>query len=178
MADSSSPLPQVRSVCVFCGSSNTTKPAYLDLATRFGAALGFFADRLEDRVANLRPGGRGKAERCPEAGEAKKGWKRARGVAACQNVDAVSEHERRDDGKDFANEGQQKRRSEAQPHAGAIQSANQSKQLRDGARQRRRDIGGWFRLRHCPAFTTRHLEQSLRAPLKVGEFSPQCRLIG
>jgi uncharacterized protein (TIGR00730 family) len=26
-------------VCVFCGSSNTTKPAYLDLATRFGAAL-------------------------------------------------------------------------------------------------------------------------------------------
>ncbi len=39
MADSSSPLPQVRSVCVFCGSSNTTKPAYLDLATRFGAAL-------------------------------------------------------------------------------------------------------------------------------------------
>lgn len=39
MADSSSPLPQVRSVCVFCGSSNTTKPAYLDLATRFGTAL-------------------------------------------------------------------------------------------------------------------------------------------
>jgi len=39
MADSSSPLPQVRSVCVYCGSSNTTKPEYLDLATRFGAAM-------------------------------------------------------------------------------------------------------------------------------------------
>ena len=39
MADSSSPLPQVRSVCVFCGSSNTTRPEYLDLATRFGAAM-------------------------------------------------------------------------------------------------------------------------------------------
>lgn len=31
--------PPVRSVCVYCGSSNTTKPEYLDLATRFGAAL-------------------------------------------------------------------------------------------------------------------------------------------
>jgi uncharacterized protein (TIGR00730 family) len=39
MADSSSPLPQMRSVCVYCGSSNTTKPEYLDLATRFGAGL-------------------------------------------------------------------------------------------------------------------------------------------
>jgi uncharacterized protein (TIGR00730 family) len=39
MDDSSSPLPQVRSVCVYCGSSNTTKPEYLDLATRFGAAM-------------------------------------------------------------------------------------------------------------------------------------------
>ena len=39
MDDSSSPPPQVRSVCVYCGSSNTTKPEYLDLATRFGAAM-------------------------------------------------------------------------------------------------------------------------------------------
>lgn len=39
MDDSSSPLPQVRSVCVYCGSSNTTKPEYLDLATRFGATM-------------------------------------------------------------------------------------------------------------------------------------------
>lgn len=39
MADSS-PLPRpLRSVCVYCGSSNTTKPEYLDLASRFGAAL-------------------------------------------------------------------------------------------------------------------------------------------
>jgi uncharacterized protein (TIGR00725 family) len=39
MADSSSLGPAVRSVCVYCGSSNTTKPEYLDLATRFGEAL-------------------------------------------------------------------------------------------------------------------------------------------
>jgi hypothetical protein len=39
MADSSSLGPAVRSVCVYCGSSNATKPEYLDLATRFGAAL-------------------------------------------------------------------------------------------------------------------------------------------
>jgi uncharacterized protein (TIGR00730 family) len=39
MADSSSLGPAVRSICVYCGSSNTTKDEYLDLATRFGAAL-------------------------------------------------------------------------------------------------------------------------------------------
>jgi uncharacterized protein (TIGR00730 family) len=39
MADSSTPGRALKSVCVYCGSSNTTKPAYLDLATRFGAAL-------------------------------------------------------------------------------------------------------------------------------------------
>jgi hypothetical protein len=39
MADSSPPGRPVRSVCVYCGSSDTTKPEYLDLATRFGAAL-------------------------------------------------------------------------------------------------------------------------------------------
>lgn len=37
MADSST--PRLRSVCVYCGSSETTRPEYLDLATRFGAAL-------------------------------------------------------------------------------------------------------------------------------------------
>lgn len=39
MADSSAPGAKVRSVCVYCGSSETTKPEYLDLATRFGTAL-------------------------------------------------------------------------------------------------------------------------------------------
>ncbi len=39
MADSSALGRQVRSVCVYCGSSETTKPEYLDLAARFGAAL-------------------------------------------------------------------------------------------------------------------------------------------
>lgn len=37
--DSSSPAAPIRSVCVYCGSSETTKPAYLDLASRFGAEL-------------------------------------------------------------------------------------------------------------------------------------------
>ena len=46
MADSSSMPPAVRSVCVYCGSSNTTKPAYLDLATRFGAELAARGMRL------------------------------------------------------------------------------------------------------------------------------------
>jgi uncharacterized protein (TIGR00730 family) len=39
MADSSTPGRALKSVCVYCGSSNTTKPEYLDLAARFGAAL-------------------------------------------------------------------------------------------------------------------------------------------
>ncbi|UPT64729.1 MAG: TIGR00730 family Rossman fold protein [Hyphomonadaceae bacterium JAD_PAG50586_4] len=39
MADSSTPGAKVRSVCVYCGSSETTKPEYLDLATRFGTTL-------------------------------------------------------------------------------------------------------------------------------------------
>jgi uncharacterized protein (TIGR00730 family) len=39
MADSSAPGRTLKSVCVYCGSSNTTKPEYLDLAARFGAAL-------------------------------------------------------------------------------------------------------------------------------------------
>jgi uncharacterized protein (TIGR00730 family) len=39
MADSSTPARALKSVCVYCGSSNTTKPEYLDLAARFGAAL-------------------------------------------------------------------------------------------------------------------------------------------
>ncbi len=46
MADSSSAGPALRSVCVYCGSSNTTKPEYLDLASRFGAALAKFGIRL------------------------------------------------------------------------------------------------------------------------------------
>ncbi len=39
MADSSPPRRELRSVCVYCGSSESTKPEYLDLASRFGAAL-------------------------------------------------------------------------------------------------------------------------------------------
>ena len=39
MADSSTPGRALKSVCVYCGSSNTTKLEYLDLAARFGAAL-------------------------------------------------------------------------------------------------------------------------------------------
>lgn len=39
MADSSPLARPLRSVCVYCGSSETTKPEYLDLATRFGTAL-------------------------------------------------------------------------------------------------------------------------------------------
>lgn len=46
MADSSPAAGRVRSVCVYCGSSNTTKPEYLDLATRFGAALAARGIRL------------------------------------------------------------------------------------------------------------------------------------
>ena len=39
MADSAPLGRPLRSVCVYCGSSETTKPEYLDLAARFGAAL-------------------------------------------------------------------------------------------------------------------------------------------
>ncbi len=39
MADSSTLGRPIRSICVYCGSSNTTKPEYLDLATRFGQAM-------------------------------------------------------------------------------------------------------------------------------------------
>jgi uncharacterized protein (TIGR00730 family) len=39
MADSSALGRPLRSVCVYCGSSDATKPEYLDLATRFGEAL-------------------------------------------------------------------------------------------------------------------------------------------
>lgn len=39
MDDSSSVPRPLRSVCVYCGSSESTKPQYHDLATRFGEAL-------------------------------------------------------------------------------------------------------------------------------------------
>jgi len=39
MADSSPLQLSIRSVCVYCGSSESTNPAYHDLATRFGVAL-------------------------------------------------------------------------------------------------------------------------------------------
>ena len=46
MADSSPLGRAVSSVCVYCGSSETTEPAYLDLAARLGAALGKAGVRL------------------------------------------------------------------------------------------------------------------------------------
>jgi len=39
MADSSASGAPLRSICVYCGSSESTRPEYLDLATRFGQAL-------------------------------------------------------------------------------------------------------------------------------------------
>ncbi|MBS0386477.1 MAG: TIGR00730 family Rossman fold protein [Proteobacteria bacterium] len=39
MADSSPLRSPVQSVCVYCGSSESTNPAYHDLASRFGAAV-------------------------------------------------------------------------------------------------------------------------------------------
>ena len=46
MADSSPPAPALRSICVYCGSSESTRPEYLDLATRFGEALAARGMRL------------------------------------------------------------------------------------------------------------------------------------
>jgi hypothetical protein len=45
-ADSPPAANAVHSVCVFCGSSDTTRPEYLDLAQRFGAALAAHGMRL------------------------------------------------------------------------------------------------------------------------------------
>lgn len=39
MPDSSVRPGPLRSVCVYCGSSDTTRPEYIDLATRFGDGL-------------------------------------------------------------------------------------------------------------------------------------------
>ena len=39
MADSSSPGRKLHSACVYCGSSESTRPEYHDLAQRFGEAL-------------------------------------------------------------------------------------------------------------------------------------------
>ena len=39
IVDSAPRRPPLRSVCVYCGSSNTTRAEYLDLATRFGVEL-------------------------------------------------------------------------------------------------------------------------------------------
>jgi uncharacterized protein (TIGR00730 family) len=39
MADTSLLKTPLRSVCVYCGSSDSTRPAYLDLARRFGEEL-------------------------------------------------------------------------------------------------------------------------------------------
>ncbi len=39
MPDSENPALPVRSICVYCGSSESTRPQYHDLATRFGQEL-------------------------------------------------------------------------------------------------------------------------------------------
>lgn len=39
MADSTILAAPMRSICVYCGSSDATRPEYIDLATRFGEAL-------------------------------------------------------------------------------------------------------------------------------------------
>lgn len=39
-------MTAIHSICVYCGSSNSTKPEYLDLATRTGAALALRGMRL------------------------------------------------------------------------------------------------------------------------------------
>ena len=46
MADTSVLQPSIHSICVYCGSSESTKPAYLDLASRFGAALAARGKRM------------------------------------------------------------------------------------------------------------------------------------
>jgi uncharacterized protein (TIGR00730 family) len=46
MPDSSPLRSKPQSVCVYCGSSEATRPEYLDLATRFGAALAERGKRL------------------------------------------------------------------------------------------------------------------------------------
>lgn len=46
MADSNPSAPALRSICVYCGSSESTRPEYLDLATRFGEALAVRGLRL------------------------------------------------------------------------------------------------------------------------------------
>lgn len=46
MADSTILSGPLRAVCVYCGSSDTTRPEYLDLATRFGEALAVRGLRL------------------------------------------------------------------------------------------------------------------------------------
>ena len=46
MADSTALAPILRSVCVYCGSSETTLPAYFELATALGRALGQRGIRL------------------------------------------------------------------------------------------------------------------------------------
>jgi uncharacterized protein (TIGR00730 family) len=55
-------MGKVNSICVYCGSSNTTKPEYLDLATRLGTTLAQRGIRL------VYGGGRvGLMGRCAEA---------------------------------------------------------------------------------------------------------------
>ena len=60
-------MTAIHSVCVYCGSSNTTLPAYLDLATRVGAALAARGIRLIYGGGRVGLMGRA-AEACHKAG--------------------------------------------------------------------------------------------------------------
>ena len=60
-------MTPIHSVCVYCGSSNTTRPEYLDLATRVGLALAARGIRLIYGGGRVGLMGRA-AEACHKAG--------------------------------------------------------------------------------------------------------------
>jgi uncharacterized protein (TIGR00730 family) len=60
-------MTAIHSVCVYCGSSNTTKPEYLDLATRVGAAIALRGMRMVYGGGRVGLMGRA-AEACHKAG--------------------------------------------------------------------------------------------------------------
>lgn len=63
----SGPMTAIHSICVYCGSSNTTKPEYLDLATRVGAGIAQRGMRMVYGGGRVGLMGRA-AEACHKAG--------------------------------------------------------------------------------------------------------------
>src|SRR5690606_20774384 len=116
----------------------------------------------------------GEAEPGPEAGKAQERRQRALGVAAGEAVDAVGQHQRRKHREHLAEQRQQEGRSEPQAISRSLEARDQDHEAADRTPDRRRLLA-WYRLRHCPALTARHLEQSLKGPLKCGGFSSQWR---